>query len=184
MLKNTQTSYGSVAKFFHWTIFIFVVFMLFLGFFMDEIPKPTRGTVINIHKLLGLTILVLMILRGIWALMNPKPLLPLGTPRWQYAAERITHFSLYALLIAMPLSGWIGSVAAGYLPHFFGLSFGLPVPESKSINDVSFLIHKIIAFTIIALVSLHILAALYHHVIKKDDILLRMMPESHPHKTP
>jgi cytochrome b561 len=146
MFKNTQTSYGSVAKLFHWTIFILVAFMLFLGFFMDDIEKPLRGAVINIHKILGLTILSLMILRLLWA------------------------------LIAMPLSGWIGSVAAGYVPHFFGLSLGLPISQSKSLGELSFSTHKILAYTIIALVSLHVLAALYHHIIKKDNILLRMMP--------
>ncbi len=176
MIKNTQTSYGSVAKFFHWTIFTLVVFMLFLGFFMDDIEKPLRGTVINIHKLIGITILCLMILRLLWALSNPKPVLPLGTPTWQHAAERITHFSLYAVLIAMPLSGWIGSVAAGYVPHFFSWSLTLPISQSKSLDEFSFTTHTVLAYTIIALVSLHVLAALYHHIIKKDDILLRMMP--------
>lgn len=178
MLKNTQTTYGSVAKFFHWVVFFLVAFMLVLGYFMVDIDdKPLRGQVINIHKLIGLTILLLMLLRATWASVNPKPIL-LNAARWEHFIERLMHYTLYVVLIAMPLFGWTGSVAGGYIPHLFSINFNLPVPQNKTLSDICFSIHNTLAVVIIVLVSLHILAALYHHFIKKDNILLRMMPGS------
>ncbi len=176
MLKNTATTYGSVTKFFHWLVFILVTCLLMIGFFMGDIQEKTlRMTVINYHKMIGLFVLLLMLLRMTWAFLNPKPLLP-NTPPWQLIIERIVHVSLYAVLIAMPLCGWIGSVAAGYAPHLFGVYFNLPIAPSKTVDDIAFTIHNALAIVIIVLVSLHILAALYHHFFKKDNVLLRMMP--------
>lgn len=176
MLKNSQTSYGIIAKSFHWIIFVLVLGMIFAGYFMGDIAdKPTRAMVVNAHKLTGLCILSLMILRMLWAFMNPKPELPAGTPSWQRVLERMVHVLLYVLLIAMPLSGWVGAVAAGHAPHLFALQFSLPIAQSHALDDFSFSIHDVLAVVIITLVSLHILAALYHHVIKKDGILRRML---------
>ena len=176
MLKNSLSNYGSVTKILHWLIFILIIGMLCLGFLMGGISdKALRGEVINIHKLIGLSILVLMLFRLFWALINLKPALPLGTPPWQKLAERIVQYSIYAALIAMPLSGWIMSVAAGYFPHLFGLEFGLPIPKSKAIDDMADNVHVYLAYVIIALISIHVLAALYHFFIKKDDVLQRMM---------
>ncbi len=176
MLKNTKTTYGSLAKFFHWTVFFLVAFMLVLGFFMDDVSDKTlKGEVFNIHKLIGLTILLLMLLRATWASINPKPIL-FNAARWEYFLERLMHYTLYVVLIAMPLCGWVGSVSGGYTPHLFSLNFNLPIPQNKSLSDICFTIHNTLAVVIIVLVSLHILAALYHHFIKKDNILLRMMP--------
>lgn len=176
MFKNNQATYGSVAKFFHWLIFFLVFCMLFLGYFMGDVSdKPTRAMVVNIHKLIGLSILVLMLLRLFWALINPKPSLPAGTPRWQRVIERFVHFLLYAVLIAMPIVGWIGSVAGGHLPYLFTWTFGLPIEKNKTLSDLFFSIHGTVAIVIIVLVSLHVLAALYHYVVKKDDILQRMI---------
>ncbi|MEO8964208.1 MAG: cytochrome b [Gammaproteobacteria bacterium] len=176
MLKNSQTTYGSVAKFFHWLIFLLVLVMIFVGYFMDDVAnEATREDVVNIHKVTGITILCLMALRLLWMLINPKPSLP-GTAVWERIAERTVHWLLYAVLIAMPICGWVGSVAAGYIPHFFSFKFALPIPKSKAIDDLAFSIHNTLAIVIITVVSIHILAALYHHVIKKDNVLLRMMP--------
>ena len=177
-LRNSQNHYGSVAKFLHWLIFLLVVCMLIAGFLLDGIQdKVTKSEIVNYHKLIGVSILTLMLLRLLWALVNPKPELPLGTPRWQHFAERGMHGLLYLVLIIMPLSGWIMSVAAGHLPHFFSYHLSLPfVPENKALSNTMFETHHAIAILIIVLVSIHILAALYHHFIKKDNVLKRMMP--------
>lgn len=176
MLKNTLSNYGSVTKVLHWLIFILVVGMLTLGFLMGDISdKVLRGEVINIHKLIGLSILVMMLFRLFWALTNPKPALPMNTPLYQKLAERAVHYSIYAVLIAIPISGWVLSVAAGYFPKLFGLEFKLPIPKDKALSDMAGNIHVYLAYTIIALVSVHVLAALYHYFIKKDDVLQRMI---------
>lgn len=178
-LKNTATSYGSVAKFFHWLIFFLVVIMLLVGFFMLDIPdKALRGQVVNLHKLTGLTILGLMILRSLWAMFNRKPLLPAWMPLWQRFAAHTMHLCLYVVLIVMPLLGWVGSVAGGYAPHIGAAKLELPLAQDKALSEVAFNWHNIVAVIIIILVCLHILASLYHHFIKKDDVLRRMMPHS------
>src|SRR5436190_8683707 len=106
--RNTPTSYGSVAHFFHWLIFLLVLVMIPLGYLMGNISdKVMQGQIINIHKLIGVLILVLMLLRVMWAMTNVKPTLPFQTPLWQRLAERSMHFVLYIGLIIMPLSGLI-----------------------------------------------------------------------------
>lgn len=176
-LRNTLIAYGSVAKFFHWLIFFLLLFMIIYGFCLGSIPKAYQAFAYNFHKLTGLTILILMFLRGLWALANPKPILPPDVPLWQQWIERFVHYLLYFVIITMPLAGWIGSVAAGRPPHLGSFQITLPIQENKALSSAAFNVHGIVAVVIIVLVSLHILAALYHHFIKKDNILRRMMPQ-------
>lgn len=177
MIKNSVSSYGSVAKLLHWLIFLMVVIMIFVGYFMDDIKNEAlKDQVFNMHKISGLTVLCLMILRLLWAIVNVKPKLPAGTPRWQHAAEHIVHGLLYLFLIAMPLAGWVGSVSAGYAPHFFQWNIALPIAKNKQLSDFCFSVHDTVAVLIIIVVSLHAVAAVYHHVVKKDDVLRRMLP--------
>jgi cytochrome b561 len=175
-LRNTMTAYGSVSKCFHWVIFILLTCMIVGGYWLSDIPKDYRPAIYNLHKLTGLTILLLMVLRLVWQLMNVKPALPADTPCWQRWAEHVVHGLLYATVMAMPLAGWIGSAAAGKPPHLYELVWSLPIEPNKSLAKAAFNLHGTIAVAIIALVSVHVLAALYHHWIKKDDILRRMLP--------
>ncbi len=180
-LNNSSMYYGSVAKFFHWLIFILLVFMLILGYFLSDIAKPYQGMAYNTHKLTGLGILLLMLLRAGWAIGNPKPVLTHYAKRFERVAERLVHLSLYAAIILMPLVGWIGSSAAKKAPAIGNLSLTLPVATSKALSSWSFSVHNTLAIIIIVLVSVHILAALYHHFIKRDQVLLSMMPQSRRH---
>jgi cytochrome b561 len=174
-VKNSATGYGSVSRFFHWLIFLLVLVMIPLGYFMGDFPKEWRGAVVNVHKVTGVCILILMLLRLLWALCNVKPLLPFQTPVWQRIAERVMQFLLYAGLIIMPLAGLVGSVAAGKPPHFFDINIVLPIAESKALAAFCFdVIHNNLAIILIVLISIHMLAALYHHFIKRDDVLRRM----------
>lgn len=177
MLKNTATRYGSVAQFFHWLIFILVFCMLIIGYLMGDISDKTmRGQVVNAHKVIGVTILILMLLRLGWALINVKPQLPFQTPAWQQLVERLVHWALYIGLILMPLSGVIGAMAAGKPPHINEYSLSLPIAQNKELAKWMFAaIHQPLAIILIVLISLHVLAALYHHFIKRDDILRRML---------
>lgn len=177
MLKNTSMEYGSVAKLLHWLIFILIICMLIGGYIMGDITdKALRGTVINLHKQVGLIILLLMLLRLAWALINVKPLLPLSTAFLERLAERFVHWTLYAVLILMPISGWVMSSAADHPPHFGSWVLNLPVPVDKTLSDQAFDVHYWVAIVIIALVSLHVFAALYHHYLRQDNILKRMWP--------
>ena len=168
-VRNTASSYGSISKLFHWLIFLLVLIMIPLGYFMGDVPdKALRGQIVNVHKLIGVSILVLMLLRLLWALNNVKPALPFQTPAWQRFAERCIHFLLYAGLIIMPLSGLMGAVAGGRPPHFYGVNIELPITENKSLAEFAFdFIHKPLAIILIVLISIHVLAALYHHFISE-----------------
>lgn len=177
MIKNTITAYGSVTRFFHWTIFFLVLVMVPLGFLMIGIEdKELKGQVINIHKLIGLLILSLMLMRAFWALINIKPLLPFATPFWEKVAERFVHYLLYLGLFLMPLSGWLGSSWGGKPPHIGNFNINFPVSPNKDMAGFSFeYIHQPLALVLIALISIHVLAALYHHFVRRDDILRRML---------
>jgi cytochrome b561 len=111
-------------------------------------------------------------------LTNPKPILPADTLPWQRLAERIGHFLLYLFLIVMPLSGWIMSSAADKPPHLLGWGMALPVPQSEALGGFFWNIHSWLAIVLIAFIVLHVGAALYHHFIKKDNILRRMLGKS------
>jgi len=176
-LRNTATSYGSISKLFHWLIFLLVLGMIPLGYFMGDISdKAYKAQVVNLHKLIGVLILVLMLMRVCWAMSNVKPLLPFQTPTWQRIAERCMHVFLYLGLIIMPLSGLIGSVAAGWPPKLGGVSIVLPISKSKAMAEFAFeYVHEPLAIILISLISIHVLAALYHHFVKRDDVLRRMI---------
>jgi cytochrome b561 len=175
-LRNTAVSYGSITKFFHWLVFVLLLIMFIVGYLLDDVPKPYQGMVYNLHKLTGLTILFLMILRALWALSNPKPLLPMDTTWWEKAAERSVHILLYIFVMAMPMAGWIGSVAADRAPHIGNFKLTLPIAPDKALSEAAFNLHGLFALIILGLVAIHVSAALYHHFIRKDNVLLRMMP--------
>lgn len=175
-LYNTGSEYGPLSKFLHWVISFLVIVMLVLSYFLDDIPnKILKGLAFNAHKLAGLTILALMILRAAWALMNPKPKLP-GTKLWERWAEHLVHWSLYLALLAMPLAGWIGTVTGGRPPRYGKFIFNLPLEKNEAISDLCFSVHNTLAIIIIVLVSVHVLAALFHYFFKKDRVLQRMLP--------
>jgi cytochrome b561 len=178
MLKNTPNSYGSVAKFFHWTISVAVFTMLIIGFLMGEIKnEATAGQFYDFHKSLGLTIFAILFFRLSWRLINPNPSLD-NLHAWERILSRLTHFLLYILLFALPFSGWLMSTASGYVPEYFGwFSVPMPfVPVSKTLSKTASKMHEFFAWSIIVLLCLHIAGALKHHFIDKDNILRRMLP--------
>jgi cytochrome b561 len=119
-----------------------------------------------------------MVLRLLWALINPKPMTLVNMPLWERWAERSVHFLLYFVVIAMPIAGWVGASAAGRPPHIGNLNLQLPIEQSKTLVDNAFAVHNTSAILIIVLFCIHFLAALYHHFIRKDDILRSMLPHS------
>jgi cytochrome b561 len=177
---NATDQYGSMSKFFHWLIALLVIGMLIGGFCMGSISSDAlRGQVYMMHKLTGITILLLMILRILWIMGTPKPGTLPSTPLWERIAERSVHGLLYLTLLAMPLSGWIMSTAAGKSPTFFNL-FSLPlpgIPASEILAKTANSIHLTLAWIIAALVVIHIGAAIKHHWIDKDVVLKRMLPK-------
>ncbi len=178
--RNTETEYGSVAKFFHWTSSVLIMLMLLVGATFDYFHKPLRITLIQAHKSLGLTILLLIIARFIWRLMNRQPVLPNTIPNWQKRLAYSIFHAWYLVLFLMLLSGWGMSTASNHIPQFWWL-FPLPmpfVPLNKSLASLFSFAHYYLAWTIVIMLTVHIAIALKHHFVDKDNILMRMLPNS------
>ena len=178
-LRNTDATYGSAAKWFHWLIFALIAVLLTVGFIMTDLENgPDKFKMYGMHKAFGICVLGLVFLRLVWKLINTSPALPDTLNRLQKMAARGLHWILYGLMFAMPLSGWAMSSAAGFPVSVFGL-FTLPnlVSPDKALLEALKEVHETIAYAIIVLVSLHIIAALMHHFHYKDNVLRRMLPE-------
>jgi cytochrome b561 len=180
-MKNTLVeSYSTGSKSLHWIVAILVLLMLSGSFFLDDLPEQYQATAYFIHKSTGLMILFLMLARLFWIVHTGKPELPFSVSRWERIFSNVVQVSFYVLLIAMPIIGWMGSVAANRVPSFFGL-FDMPlygIPVSKPLSHYLFKAHTVIAYILIALATLHICGALKHHFIDRDKILRRMLSNS------
>lgn len=178
MPHNTQ-SYTRTAKALHWLIALLIIGMLCLGLYMDALPfNALKFQLIQTHKSIGITILLLVVVRLLWRFTNPAPMLPAHMPLWQKATAHITHLALYVLMFAMPISGYVMSDAAGYHPSWFGVSVPIVSPINPALSKILAEFHQYAAYTLIALLLAHVGAALYHHVIVKDNTLRRMLPQA------
>jgi len=176
MMKNTETSYGVIAKGFHWLLFLMLTFMIVAGNFLASMPKgPEKLQAAGMHKSFGLVVLVLVLLRLVWRLINATPKDPEGTPAIQNLVAHAMHWALYVLMFAQPLAGILMSQAAGYPVSFFGM-FELPVLLDKDPSLAQFFrgAHGTVWILLVLAVIGHAGAALYHHFIMKDEVLKRM----------
>ncbi len=179
-LKNTPDRWGSVSKSLHWLIAVLILALGIVGLLMGELPKtPKYFWVYTAHKSIGITVLVLVALRLVWRLYAGAPRPVLGTPTWQERIAEATHWLLYALMFAIPLSGWLYDSASGLRPFkLFGL-FEMPklVAPSEASAQVSHAIHEWGFWLLILVVLAHAGAALYHHLHQRDATLARMLPQ-------
>ena len=171
-------SRGAIA--FHWVIAVLVIINLILGLFHESLLKGLG--VMPVHFAIGMTVLILSIGRLVWRLTHPVPPLPDAMAGWERYASRAVHWIFYALIILMPLSGWV-MMSGGREPHavsWFGL-FTFPIlPVSGGAAGASHEFHEIFGYAMAALVVLHIAAALRHHFILRDGVLGRMLPGAEP----
>ncbi len=177
-LRNTVFTYGIIAKFFHWMMAIAIIGMLAVGLYMIGMEKgPEKMEIYGIHKAVGALILGAVVLRLLWRQMNIVPALPGETSSLERFAAHGTHYLLYFMMLFMPLVGWGMSSAAGYPVSVFGW-YTLPslVDKSKVWAGTFRELHEYGAYVLIAIIVLHLLAALYHHFIRGDTVLRRMLP--------
>lgn len=188
MLRNTASSYGSVAKFLHWLMALWLVVayavIIYLKWNSTEFPLPG----LNYHKVVGFSILLPYALRLLWRLYDPPPPLPATVPRWQAQVSHTSHWLLYLLMVAMPVTGYLGNgggVDYGIfqIPAFMRSESAARLFEVLGITieqwDVFFdTIHYGITgpYLLPALIAVHVGAAIYHHSVQKDDVLRRMLP--------
>lgn len=176
MLKNTKHTYGAIAKCFHWLLFLMLTFLIVAGNFLASMPNgPEKLQAAGMHKSFGAVVLMLIMMRLFWRLMNENPRLPQDTPRIQSLLAKGMHWALYVLMFAQPLSGIMMSQAAGYPVSFFGL-FEFPIFLDKAPELAEFFraMHGSVWILLVIAAVGHIAAALHHHFIKKDNVLKQM----------
>ena len=176
--KTTPVRYGALAQLFHWVIAALIVTQFVLARIADGLPLGARKLgLLARHKSVGMTILMLAILRLLWRLKSAPPALPSGMSRFEQIAARWTHLAFYVLLFAMPLTGWMMSSAKNYSVSWFGL-FTWPnlIGKNEAAFDFLRTTHDALSYVLFAVAVLHILAALKHHFWDRDDVLVRMLP--------
>ena len=177
-IRNTPARWGHVAQFLHWLIVALIIVQVTLANIAEELPiGPKKIGVYAWHKSFGITILLLAILRLLWRWANPTPLLPSTLKPYERVLAHVTHVGLYVLLFAQPLTGWMMTSARGFPVSWFGF-FQLPdfVPKNKTLYDALVETHETLAWVLYVIVALHVLGALKHHFMMKDNVLKRMLP--------
>lgn len=173
---STIKSYPTAAKFMHWLSALLIICMLFLGVSMIQSLAPWHTSAIMLHQSVGVLILLLVSVRLINRFFFQAPALPAGIGRAQYIAAKASQVLLYVLMIALPISGCLMRNAAGLPVSFFGL-FELPICINAGLDVYGFYreLHALIAWSLFAVIVLHISAALHHGFIRQDSVLPSML---------
>jgi cytochrome b561 len=153
MLRNTTVRWGALAQFFHWTIVVLIITQFVLAFYAEDLHGMKKLAILARHKSIGITILMLAVLRLAWRLFNPGPALPTTLKPYERFLAHFTHIALYVLIFITPL-----------------------VAKNKPLYDFTVNLHATLAWTLAAIAGLHLLAALKHHFVMKDTVLKRMLP--------
>lgn len=174
------SAYGVVAVVLHWLLAVLIVAAFFIGLSMVDLPfSPQRFRFFNWHKWLGVAVLMLSAARLLWRAVGPRPPpIPVGMPAWQIVAFHVTHLAFYALFFVVPLLGWAYTSAVGVPVVFLGW---LPLPDfvgrDKALGDELLKpAHAAASYLLAAVVAVHVAAALKHHYLERDGLLLRMWP--------
>jgi cytochrome b561 len=176
--RNTTRSWGALSKALHWIIVILIINQWVIGARADALPNGlAKLQTLAWHKSFGITILMLAVVRLAWRLMNPTPDLSSETKSWERVLAKLSHFLLYVLIFAMPLTGWMMSSARNFSVSWFRL-FQLPdlvAPSEQTFRLMHDLHHTLFA-VLLGVALLHVAGALKHHFIDKNDVLKRMLP--------
>ncbi len=182
-----SSPYSRTAIALHWLITVLIIGNLVGGLLLeglfdapDAATRQLGFTVVQLHKSIGLTIMLLSLWRLAIRLRAGFPPLPLHMTGTEKVLARFTHYGFYVLMIAIPLSGWVMVSASpfGFPTQWFGLFEWphLPIAASKATSETASEAHELLAFAAIALILLHVAGALKHHFFDRDDILARMIP--------
>jgi cytochrome b561 len=180
--RDREEVYSPTARRFHWLTVALIAVQVPLGLAMYyrgnqlNIWDGTTNFMYSLHKLLGFTLLLVIVARAFYRLIHGAPEDAKNLETWQKIGSHVVHFFLYLLLFAVPILGWVGVQRFGAV-DIFGL-FSLPtfLPQNPAKADRAFFLHKLGAFVLLALIAVHIAAALYHHYIRHDGVLRRMWP--------
>jgi cytochrome b561 len=175
------TRYGRVAVALHWLIGLALLGQIVFGFLLDDIaPRatPARTSVINLHKSFGIVLGLLIAARLAWRLTHRPPAWPASLPDWQRKASLAVHRALYACMVAMPVSGYVGSNFSKHGVRFFGTTlraWGPDLPEAYTFFNG---VHVATAWLFGLLIAVHVAAALKHGFVDRDGVMARIWPKA------
>ena len=175
--STREPRYTKVAIWLHWLIGLAVIANIGLAMLTEGMPRDVHRAAMGVHKALGIAILALTLVRIVWRLLHKPPPLPESISRWQRSLSRIVHFLFYALLLMLPLSGWVWMSAADRPIDVFGL-FTVPsiAAPDRALAELMHERHELLGLTMLALVIIHIAAALKHQFVDRSGIPARMNP--------
>ena len=172
------TGYTTTAIVLHWLIATAVVGLIGWGWWMQTIPKAPVGPRVdayNLHKSIGMTVLLLMLVRIGWrARHRPPPFMPM--PRWQAQLAQAVHVLLYVCLIVQPLSGYLGSAFSGYPVRFFGIVLPAWVPKHDMLKDAFSVVHLVNSWVLVGALALHVAGTVKHALLERDGSFRRIWP--------
>jgi cytochrome b561 len=175
--ERPASGYTRTAILLHWLVAALIVAGFGLGLYMVDLKlSPTKLKLYSWHKWVGVTIWLLVVVRLLWRGTHRPPALP-AMPGWQRAAAHAVHIALYVLLLAIPVSGWLFSSASGFPTVYLGV---LQLPDllgkDKALAETLKEVHETLNWTLFAIVVLHVVAAIKHHLVDRDPVLHRMLP--------
>lgn len=179
-LSNTEQHYGAAAIALHWLMATLIVALVAIGIYMVRLPdvgfNVKKITLILVHKEIGMLVLALAGARLIWRQLNPLPRLVNTVPEWQKVTAILVHLCFYALMVALPVTGWVMSSAAGIPVSFLGF-FTLPdlIPRDDILFRWLGQLHNWLGYTMTGFIALHAGAALRHHFLLRDETLQKML---------
>ena len=177
MPEHTGLGYTLTARILHWVTAALVLTMIPIGIVMANADfRQAQDTLYHLHRSIGAVLLPIVLLRLLYRMRHPAPPLPADIPVIQQLAAHVTHWALYALLIVQPLLGWIATSAYRAPIQVFWL-FELPPiwPVDQFFSEKIFVAHRLLGIAIVLLLCAHIGAALFHHFVRKDRVLMRMV---------
>lgn len=178
-MDHRPAGYGTTARMLHWLVAALILAMIPVGLLMvqDGLDRSLGDALYLFHKNVGSLLIVIIALRLVWRLTHPPAPLPATMPDWQRRVAGLSHLALYGLMIVMPLSGYV-RVRAGGFPIEGLDALGLPtlVPRSKPLADAASSLHELAAWALMAVLALHVGAALHHALIRRDGVWARMWP--------
>ncbi|RQH06578.1 cytochrome b [Paraburkholderia dinghuensis] len=175
-MKQPQRHFSAIARLLHWSMAVLIIAILFVGVGMVSTVSRPHTMLLAVHRPLGIALLVLVIVRALVRLVRGAPPLPRDLPTWQRVAAHASHLALYGLMMAMPLIGWSMLSAGGYPVVMFG-SVHLPpiVPHNVALYAWLRAAHTWFALALFSIVLLHLSAALFHALIRRDGVLASIL---------
>jgi cytochrome b561 len=177
MDRSSSSSWDGVARSFHWLMAVLILLQAIGGWVGSDMDRsPLKVDVMTAHKSLGITLLLLVLIRLLWRWTHAAPPPIAGSKPWETWAARLSHSALYLLMIAVPVSGWLDA-STSIVP--WKLWWAIPWPAiaapDQHLHEIAGELHESLVWVLAAILAIHVAAALRHHFVQRDQVLMRML---------